>query len=117
MLKKRFLSAVVSAFFLFIALTPAALAAGEGSTRPEPMVSIQYVYINQASTSLTISASGTATVYGYVQRTPAGRNIFLMSTLQRFSNGSWSNVRSWSRSSTSSSATILETHQPGGLTE
>jgi hypothetical protein len=40
-----------------------------------------------------------------------------MSTLQRFSNGSWSNVRSWSRSSTSSSATILETHQPGGLTE
>ena len=111
MLKKRFLSAVVSALFLFIALTPAALAAREASATPESMVSIQYVYINQASTSLTISASGTATVYGYVQRTPAGKNIFLMSTLQRFSNGSWSNVRSWSRSSTSSSATILETHQ------
>jgi hypothetical protein len=111
MLKKRFLSAVVSALFLFIALTPAALAAGEARAMPEPMASIQYVYINQASTSLTISASGTATVYGYVQRTPAGKNIYLTSTLQRFSNGSWSNVRSWSNSSTSSSATILETHQ------
>jgi len=108
---KRFLSVALSVLFLFTALTPAALAAGEVSATPEPMVSIQYVYINQASTSLTISASGTATVYGYVQRTPAGKNIFLTSTLQRFSNGSWSNVRSWSGSSTSSSATILETHQ------
>ena len=110
MLKKSFLFAALSALFLFTALTPAALAVGEASATPESMVSIQYVYINQASTSLTISASGTATVYGYVQRTPAGKNIFLTSTLQRFSNGSWSNVRSWSRSSTSSSATILETH-------
>jgi len=44
-------------------------------------VSIQYVYINQASTSLTISASGTATVYGYVQKTPAGKNIYLTSNI------------------------------------
>jgi len=73
---KRFLSVALSVLFLFTALTPAALAAGEVSATPEPMVSIQYVYINQASTSLTISASGTATVYGYVQRTPAGKNIF-----------------------------------------
>ena len=76
MLKKRFISVALSALFLFIALTPAALAAREASATPESMVSIQYVYINQASTSLTISASGTATVYGYVQRTPAGKNIF-----------------------------------------
>lgn len=77
MLKKRFLSVVLSALIIFVALTPAALAVGEVGTTAESMVSIQYVYINQASTSLTISASGTATVYGYVQRTPAGKNIFL----------------------------------------
>ncbi|MCL4463148.1 MAG: hypothetical protein M1552_08675 [Firmicutes bacterium] len=47
MLKKRFISVALSALFLFTALTPAALAAGEASTRPEPMVSIQYAYINR----------------------------------------------------------------------
>ena len=62
MLKKRFLSVALSALIIFVALTPAALAVGEEGATPESMVSIQYVYINQASTSLTISASGAATV-------------------------------------------------------
>ncbi len=35
MLKKRFISVALSALFLFTALTPAALAAGEASTRPD----------------------------------------------------------------------------------
>lgn len=111
MLKKKLLSAVLGALIVISAFTPTALAAGETSATPESEMSIQYVYINQASTSLTISASGTATVYGYVQKTPAGKNIYLTSTLQRYSNGSWTDVKSWSKSSTSSSASILETYQ------
>ncbi|SKA83804.1 hypothetical protein SAMN05443428_105174 [Caloramator quimbayensis] len=111
MLKKRFLSAALGMLLLLNVSAPTALAAGETSAAPESVVSIQYVYINQASTSLTISSSGTATVYGYVQKTPAGKNIYLTSTLQRYSNGTWSNVKSWSKSSTSSSASVLETYQ------
>ncbi|MBA1334989.1 MAG: hypothetical protein HPY66_0611 [Firmicutes bacterium] len=111
MLKKKLLSTALTALLVISALMPTALAAGETSAAPESVVSIQYVYINQASTSLTISSSGTATVYGYVQKAPAGKNIYLTSTLQRYSNGSWSNVKSWSKSSTSSSASILETYQ------
>ncbi|KXG77107.1 hypothetical protein [Thermotalea metallivorans] len=111
MSKKRFLSFALSILLILSVLTSTALATGETSATPESVVSIQYVYINQASTSLTISASGTATVYGYVQKTPAGKNIYLTSTLQRYSNGSWTDVKSWSKSSTSSSASILETYQ------
>ena len=111
MSKKRFLSAALGMLLLLTVSAPTVLAAGEVNVAPESIVSIQYVYINQASTSLTISSSGTATVYGYVQKTPAGKNIYLSSTLQRNSNGTWSNVKSWSASSTSSSASILETYQ------
>jgi len=84
---------------------------GETSAALESEMSVRYTYINQASTTLSISASGTATIYGYVQKTPAGKNIYLTSTLQRYSNGSWTDVKSWSKSSTSSSASILETYQ------
>jgi len=111
MSKKRFLSAALGVLLLLTVSTPGALAMGETSAAPESVVSIQYVYINQASTSLSISAGGTATVYGFVQKTPAGKSIYLSSTLQRNSNGTWSNVKSWSASSTSSSASILETFQ------
>jgi hypothetical protein len=111
MIKKRFLSFALSILLILSVLTSTALAAEETSAKQDSEVSIQYVYINQASTSLTISASGTATVYGYVQKTPAGKNIYLTSTLQRYSNGSWTDVKSWSKSSTFSSASILETYQ------
>lgn len=111
MSKKRFLSAALGVLLLLTVSAPAALAMGKTSAEPELEMSVKYTYINQASTSLSISASGTATVYGYVQKTPAGKNIYLTSTLQRYSNGSWSNVKSWSASSTSSSASILETYQ------
>jgi len=107
MSKKSFLSAALGALLLLTVSAPTVLAAGEANEAPESIVSIQYVYIIQASTSLTISSNGTATVYGYVQKTPAGKNIYLSSTLQRYSNGSWSNVKNWSKSSTSSSASIL----------
>lgn len=110
MSKKKFIFFALSILLVFSASMPAALAAEETSAKQESLVSIQYVYINQANTSLTISTSGTATVYGYVQRTPSGKSIQLTSTLQRYSNGSWSNVKSWSKSSTSSSATISETY-------
>jgi len=111
MSKKSFLSAALGALLLLTVSAPIMLAAGEANAASGSIVSIQYVYINQASTSLSISAGGTATVYGFVQKTPAGKSIYLSSTLQRNSNGTWSNVKSWSASSTSSSASILETFQ------
>jgi hypothetical protein len=111
MSRKRFLSAVLGVLLLLTVSAPGALAAGKTSAAPASEMSVKYTYINQASTSLSISAGGTATIYGFVQKTPAGKSIYLSSTLQRNTNGTWSNVKSWSASSTSSSASILETYQ------
>jgi len=73
MLKKRFLSAALGMLLLLTVSAPGALAMGETSAAPESEMSVMYTYINQASTSLSISAGGTATVYGFVQKTPAGK--------------------------------------------
>lgn len=111
---KKFLFFTLRILLIFCALLPVTAVATEGKTdvrQKDHVISIQYIYINQASTSLTISKSGMATVYGYVQKTPSGKSIKLTSTLQRYSNRSWLNVKSWSKSSTSLSASILETYK------
>jgi hypothetical protein len=69
-----------------------------------------FVYTNKASSTLNIS-NGKATIRGYVQKTPSGKRIELTSTLERYSGGSWTEVESWSTSSTSSSASISKTCQ------
>ena len=108
---KRLLSAVFGVLLLLTLSEPAVLAMEEPRTAPEPEISVMYTYVNQANTSLSISSSGTATIYGFVQRTPAGKYIYLSSTLQRKINEAWSGVTGWSESSTSSSTSILETYQ------
>jgi hypothetical protein len=110
-MSKKFFSLGLSILLFLTALYPAAVMAAEETTsEQESTVSIQYVYINQASTSLTISPDGTASIYGYVQRTPSGSSIQITSTLQQYSNGSWLNIKSWSEYSTSWSALISETY-------
>jgi hypothetical protein len=68
-----------------------------------------YTYINNASSSLTISTDGTATVESYVQRTSAGTYIYLSATLQRYTNGSWTYVDGWIQSTAEVAAYISET--------
>jgi hypothetical protein len=64
MSRKRFLSAALGVLLLLTMSVPGALAMGETNSATESEMSVKYTYINQASTSLSISASGTATVYG-----------------------------------------------------
>ena len=104
---KKILSLGICVLLLFPFSLPA-LAADYTSVSASP-AGVNYVYINEASSSLSIS-SGIATVKGYVQRTPLGTSIQLTSTLQRNSSGSWVAVKSWSKSSTSSSASISQTY-------
>lgn len=83
-------------------------AAEDVSTTPNSSV-IRPLYsnINDVYTSLTIN-DGIATIKGYVQRTSSGNSIYLSSTLQRYNNGLWIDVESWSKTTTSFSASISE---------
>lgn len=70
-----------------------------------PIILPQYTYINSASCTLTIS-DGIATVKGTVQKTPSGKTISLTCILQKKSGSSWTDMTSW----TESSSTSLSVH-------
>ena len=110
MLRKRIVSLGAC---LMMAVTFSLPVHAETATLSEPAgapISIQYVNINDASSYLTISSDGDASIKGYVKKTSSGDNISLTVTLQRSSGGSWENVTSWSKTTTSPSASISKTY-------
>jgi len=116
MSKKRILSLVLAILLLLSVFSTAAFAATPvPPTGINPitkgLITIQWTYINYVTTSLNISSTGSANVFGYIQRTTSGTYLYLSCTLQRYTNGTWVDITSWDTSSTSSSAIINEYYQ------
>jgi hypothetical protein len=101
----------------FIALSSATTAMptfaseGRGSVYTDSfsVITPDYVNINKASSSLSITG-GKAKIRGVVQRTPSAKSIYLCCTLQKYSNGSWEDVETWTDSTTGSSILISESY-------
>lgn len=70
----------------------------------------RYNYIHSVSSYLDISSNGTAHIYSDLYKTVYADSIYLSASLQRKSGGSWTDVASWSASSSSSYASISETY-------
>jgi len=110
MLSKKIISFTASALIVFYAACPALAASTPRSTKESSPIHVDYVYINRASSTLSIS-NGTAHIFGYVQRTTSGKRIYVESTLESYSGGSWDEVASWSTSSSSYSASVSKTYK------
>jgi hypothetical protein len=78
---------------VFFAACPALAASTPPSAENPLPITADYVYIDRASSTLSIS-NGAANIFGYVQRTTSGKTIFVESTLERYSGGSWDEVAS-----------------------
>ena len=96
--------------FLPMLSVSAPVYAAELELPEQSTISPQYVNINKATCTLTISSNGVAKIKGYVQKTKSGTSIYLRSTLQCYKNGSWNDIKSWSKTSTSSTALISESY-------
>lgn len=70
------------------------------------IISPQYDYINRVNSILTIS-NGKATITGSITKTPLGGSVYLRCTLQKKSNDSWLNIKSWSKSSTTTTSVLI----------
>lgn len=115
MLSKKIISLTASVLVAFSAASPALAASTPKLTKESTPVHVDYVYINRADSTLSIS-NGTAHIFGYVQRTTSGKTIYVESTLERYSGGSWDEVASWSASSNSYSASVSKTYRVSGGT-
>lgn len=95
---------VISAF-IGIPLTQSAVAVTIADSKLSPCA----LYITQSKAELTFSDS-TATIFAFVKSTP-GRSTkaTIKATLQKYSNGMWTNVQNWSNSSSSYSVILSKT--------
>lgn len=65
-----------------------------------PTVSPRYVNIALFAASINVNDSGKASCHSYVETANSSYTIYLNNTLQRYKDGYWSNVKTWSTSGT-----------------
>lgn len=111
MLSKKIIPFAASVLMVFSTACPA-FAASSVHSPQSTLIQPSYVNINLAATSLSISSDRTATITGYVQRTPYGEEVYLKCTLERYADWGdyWYPIKSWSTSSTWYSASISKNY-------
>lgn len=104
-MKERIICIAVSLITLLVPCV--AFANAELDTSVDEVVVDEYSYTSTVSTTLTISNAGVAKPRAVITGIP-GTTTKLSATmnLQRYSNGSWQTIQSWSDSFTSNSLTI-----------
>ena len=76
----------------------------------ESTIHYRMAYISAYGTELTISKSGQASVTGFVRGKSGVDNAYVKVTLQKKVSGTWTNVKSWDKSSAGRNASIAETY-------
>ena len=79
-----------------VLVLPAGAAAGEAPTAVTP----RYVNIMAFAASIDINSSGKATCYSFVETANKSYTISLTLGLQRYKDGYWTTIKTWSGSGT-----------------
>ncbi|MEA4894675.1 MAG: hypothetical protein VB064_05385 [Oscillospiraceae bacterium] len=104
---KKIMVTFLAVLSLILSAAPA-YAAEVSNHVNETAMTPNYTYIWLLSSGLDISSSGKAHCVGSVDASSNSYNAELTVTLQKYSNGSWSNVKSWSDSGTGQSNLIVD---------
>ena len=104
---KKIMVTFLAVLSLILSTAPA-YAAEVSNHASETAMTPNYTYIWLLSSGLDISSSGKAHCVGSVDASSNSYNAELTVTLQKYSNGSWSNVKSWSDSGTGQSNLIVD---------
>lgn len=104
---KKILASFIALLMIALLAVPA-LAVESNSYSSSSMMTPNYTYIWQMSAGLKISSAGKAHCSGNVVVSDDSFHAELTITLQKKSNGTWVNVKSWSDSETGKSDLIIE---------
>ena len=105
-MKKSFVI-ILLAFSLILSAFPV-YAAGESSLEGDIVISPNYTYIMLLHAGLTINSSGKAQCVGGVDASSNSYDAELTVSLQKYENGSWKSVKSWSDSGTGQSNLLID---------
>lgn len=94
-MKRRILSLVALVLLMTSMLVMPAAAAEE-----TPTVTPRYVNIMYFNASCGINSSGKASCYSFVETANTSYKIYLNIELQRYKDGYWSSIKSWTGSGT-----------------
>ena len=94
-MKRRILSLVALILLMTSSLIMPAAAAEEAST-----ISPRYVNIMAFSASIGVNSSGKASCYSFVETANTSHKIYLKIELQRYKDGYWTSIKSWTGSGT-----------------
>ena len=92
-MKRRILSLVALVLLMTSLLVMPASAAEE-----TPTVTPRYVNIMYFNASCGVNSSGKASCYSFVETANTSHTIYLGLALQRYKDGAWTTIKSWSSS-------------------
>lgn len=94
-MKRRLLS-LISLILLLASVLVIPANAVEASTEESQTVTPRYVNIMYFIASIDVNSSGKASCYSFVETANTSYTIHLELTLQRYEDGYWTNVKTWS---------------------
>lgn len=83
-----------------VLVLPAGAAAGEAPAAETAAVTPRYVNIIGMYAAISVNSSGKALCYSFVETANTSYTIYLNITLQRYKDGYWTAVKTWSGSGT-----------------
>ena len=95
-MKKKSIAFALSLILIVSLFAPSAYAADTGANTF--VISPRYTNISTFSVSFSISSTGLASCYSKVIPSSVTYNTSLTIELQRYSNGSWSTIKTWTGS-------------------
>ncbi len=96
------------AFMAVFFIVPAYAAHGTENKGTQGLIAPQFTYISSLSSGLSINSSGRAACAGFASAYNSSHTTKLTVELQKSSGSVWSTIKSWSASSTGTSAAVVE---------
>lgn len=97
---KRNVLSLVALVLIFSCVLAIPASAADVPVEEATTVTPRFVNISLMSASIDVTSSGKALPYSYVKTANSTYTIYLNMSLQRYVNGGWSDVKSWSTSGT-----------------
>lgn len=100
---------IISVFMIMVLLFSFSVSASAATNNSQ--ITPQYLYTNQIITNISIDSNGTANILAKATGFPGKTTqIKIFAYLQQYKNGTWTNIKSWSQTTSSANNTLQKSN-------